>query len=184
MAISGGLLVETPTSDDLSIVLPGFTETLHTDTWYLTPYLATLITPTERLYFQAFASYRATTRSNDLATNGLTQSQIRDQDLLMADGGVGYWLHRDTCARWLTGLAPTVELHYMTTVTDGEGASGFLNPRADYLNLTAGATAVIRDRSTLGLACVVPLRTGESPLIGHTDRLFDWQLAVQFNLLW
>jgi len=184
VAISGGLLTEAPTSDDLVVVIPAMTETLHTDTWYLTPYLATVITPTDRLYFQAFASYRATTRSNDLVINGVTADQLRDQDLLMADGGVGYWLYRDANARWLTGLVPTVELHYMTTTTDGEGASGLLNARADYLNLTAGATALVRDHSTLGVACVVPLRTGANPLVGNTDRLFDWQLAVQFNVVW
>ncbi len=184
VAFSGGLLVEAPTSDDLTVVTPALTQTLHTDAWYLTPYLATLITPTERLYFQAFFSYRVPTRDNDLTTDGAFDGTLRDQELLMLDGGLGYWLYRNADACWLTGLVPTVELHYTTTTTDGEGTSGILNPRADYLNLTAGATAMLGERSTLALACVLPLRTGNNPLIGNTDRLFDWQLAAQFNWMW
>jgi hypothetical protein len=41
------------------------------------------------------------------------KDHIRDQTLLDVDLGAGYWVYRDSsCGAFLTGLAPTVEVHY------------------------------------------------------------------------
>jgi len=188
LAISGGLLVEAPTSRDFRVVLTHNnqfvgSETLKTEAWILTPYLATLVNLSDCWFFQGFVSYRATTAGNRYYDGDVLVGTLRDQDLLMIDGGLGYWLYRDRCAEFLTGLVPTVELHYTTTTTDGEGASGFVNARADYLTLTVGATALLGERTTLAVGAGVPLRTENLAGVGNTDRLYDCLLTAQLNVM-
>ena len=61
-AMSAGLRVESPTNDE--VVQPGnsvFYESLSDDVWNFTPYVAVLATPSDRLFFQSFISYRLNT---------------------------------------------------------------------------------------------------------------------------
>ena len=99
----------------------------------------------------------------------------------------------------MTALAGVVELHYTTTLenSDVNQASipvtqiqrppgippttlttdvflGSLSNRTDLLNLTAGSHFLIGERSSLGIAVVVPLRDGD-------DSAFDCELNVIFN---
>jgi hypothetical protein len=185
LKISGGVLIETPTSDDLTVDVlfdqVEVRETIKQNEWYFSPFLAALATPTDRLFCHGFVSYRDPTGPDDVLLNGEFSPPLRDPDLLMVDGGVGYWLYKSQCCRGLTGLVPTVELHYITTTTDMDGWSGALNRRADYLYLTAGVTTRLGRRNTVALACAVPLREGDNPVLGKSDRLYDWQLALQWN---
>lgn len=181
LKISGGVLVETPTSDDLTFDMLAYKEILKQNRWYLSPFLAALATPTDRLFCQGFISYRDTTGPEDVVMAGARMDPLRDPDLLMVDGGLGYWLYRSPCCHGLTGVVPTLELHYLTTTTDTDGASGVVDRRNDYLYLTGGATARFGRRSTVALGCAVPLRDNSNPYLGTSDRLYDWQLAVQLN---
>ncbi len=103
----------------------------------------------------------------------------------MVDAGVGYWLFRnDPRSRIVTGLAPTIELHYTTFTEDQHPAlfSHVYFNRIDMLNLTAGATAELRHGGTVAVAMALPLRENTYP--GgtlKTDRSMDWELIVQYN---
>jgi hypothetical protein len=180
LKISGGVLIETPTSDDLNLDV-GFRNTLKQNTWYFSPFLAALATPTDRLFYHGFISYRDSTGPNDQVAEGTFIGTLRDPDLLMVDGGFGYWLYENQCCHGITAVVPTVELHYITTTTDMDGWSGDLAGRVDYLYLTAGVTTRIGQRNTLALGCAAPLREGDNPVLGRSDRLYDWQLVVQWN---
>ena len=91
----------------------------------------------------------------------------------------------------MTGLAGVVELHYATTLQDGDeiaitvGSDYYdLNNqfnRMDVLNLTAGLHAQLGPCSTFRVAAVVPLRSTEHPVLGPTDRAFDSEILMSFN---
>jgi hypothetical protein len=113
---------------------------------------------------------------------------LYQQALLRTNVGVGYWLWHNPAAR-LSGLAPTLELHYTTTLEDAkvlrdriavadilepELAVGNLANRVDTLNLTLGTTLEINNRSTLATGFVLPLRSG-------FDKPFDFEFILQFN---
>jgi hypothetical protein len=127
----------------------------------------------------------------------VVRSGIDEQTLMHVDLNCGYWLVRNPNARWITGFAPTLELHYTTTLEnadivtlpkDGTFVSrpgifaanppapqvGNLNNRVDILDLTAGGTVLLGDRVTFATGVAAPLR-------GRGDRTFDWELLLQLN---
>jgi hypothetical protein len=188
----------------------------------LSPFVAALYTPSERFFAQGFCQVDvplntskvtytetvplifnenrfATQPGNTLAPPFTVTDHLREQALMHVDLGTGYWLIRDPQAAWLTGLAPTLELHYTTTLNSADlitlpkdsAAIPTTNPaeqfrpeafptvgnrrgHVDILDLTAGATLFVANRATLATAVSVPLRTGD-------NRTFDWELHVQLN---
>jgi hypothetical protein len=114
--------------------------TIHNDAWSLSPFLAAVYAPDTRFFTQGFLqfdlplggngySYGETlTYANNSQARinrlGLTpigaQGTIDEQVLMQVDLGTGYWVLRDSENRWLTGLAPTIELHYTTTLDDAD----------------------------------------------------------------
>ena len=181
-AIASGLLIETPTADDFTRFDPSIYRTTivhENEAWYLTPFAALLVTPNDRLFSQNFISHRVATSGNAYTVNGRVYSYIRQANMLMIDSSVGYWIYRDPRSRILTGLAPTLELHYTTTTEDSDKPE--IN-RVDYLSLTIGGTAEINRNATLATGLVLPLRANADGNVGQTDRNFDWELAVQLNI--
>src|SRR5229473_763768 len=63
------------------------------------------------------------------------------------DLGTGFWLVRNPEARWLTGIAPTLELHYTTTLDNADihtfSRDGFLKSTHSFAEL-ANAVAAVR----------------------------------------
>jgi hypothetical protein len=59
-------------------------------------------------------------------------AKIDEQTLMHVDLGLGYWVTRDPEARWIRGIAPTLELHYTTTLENADvitfARDGFLKP--------------------------------------------------------
>jgi hypothetical protein len=123
--------------------------------------------------------------------------ELDEQYLMHLDVGVGYWLLRDPCRRWLTGFAPTAELHYTMTLNDADLVTlprdparvllpgpavgvppaptiGNRNDRIDILDVTLGGTFLLGERATLATGVAFPLKSSD-------DRTFDWELQIQFN---
>ena len=174
-----------PTADDRLGIRTFLTATLENETWYLTPFAALLLTPNDRFFSQDFISYRMAAGADAVTSRRISgnidYSNRRDSNMLMIDSSVGYWIYRDPRGRGLTGLAPTLELHYMTTTEDGDDVYSF-DTRTDYLSLTAGCTAEIARNATLATGLVLPLREQEDLSFGPTNRNFDWELAIQLNI--
>jgi hypothetical protein len=178
--VSGGLLIEAPTAQDYAV----FGDTVVNDKWFLTPYVGLQYTPNDRWYAHGFASYRFRTGANESLV--FPGTDFIQSERLMLDGAVGYWMFRqDNCRRFITGLSPTVELHY-TTYTEDQNPLLFTAEwfnRVDMLNLTLGATAELVNGGTIATGIGIPLRQGRFP--GGdlpTDRSMDWELLVQYNL--
>jgi hypothetical protein len=191
------------------------------ETWSLSPFLAALYAPTERFFTQGFLQVdiplnASTINYADTLTRGTVfplpaaltsfptltppfavRSGISEQPLLQVDWGAGYWLMRDTSRRCITGIAPSLELHYTTTLKDASVVQlpgdpflqlnpqnrlvqeqpprvGNLRNRVDILDMTAATTFLISDRATLATAVTFPLKSGD-------NRTFDWEFQVQFN---
>lgn len=154
----------------------------------LTPFLGILVTPSDRLFVQAFAAVSFDANGTAAYVNpnftGLTDARIgglTDGDLLQVDLQVGWWILREESG-WLQGLAPFVELHSNTELNDGDIAAngnfaiGNLAGRLDELNLSAGFLSKFGDNLLVTSGVVVPLRNGD-------DRIFDYQIGVRASWL-
>jgi hypothetical protein len=183
--VASGLGIALPTGDDTKVSLASGTPLVHikNDAVILTPYIAALLTPGERFFAQAWLQAGIDANGNPVSVNpalaGLRPAgRLTDQTLLQTDVQLGYWLVRNSDPdRLLRGLAPFVELHYNTTISDSDviqagnftiGASSDLNE----LNLSAGVIAQLGDNLNVSAGIVSPLKS--SP-----DRFFDYQIGVR-----
>jgi len=188
IAVAGGLGIAVPTGDNVKVV-DSFGDVLlrvKNESVVLTPYLAYLLTPTDRLFFQNWVEFGFDTNGNPVSANldltGLQNvGRLRDQTLCQVDAQLGYWLIRpDETSSLVRGLAPFVELHYNATLGNpGQLQTTAISLVADEghvneLNLTAGFLSGIGDNMQIGVGVVVPLR-------GNNDRTFDWQIGVHGN---
>jgi hypothetical protein len=244
LALTGGLALGIPSGDNTTTDIIDYSgstvqgiatiqreRNIHLDneTWSLSPFVAFLHTPTERLFNQGFVQFdlplnNSTINYSDVFLRGTAPSiqqiqaqipglitfpslnppfsyrtGIREQSLMQLDWGTGYWLLKDPSRTWLTGIAPTLELHYTTTMQNASVVTlpgdqflqidptnprrliqeqpprvGNLNNRVDILDMTVASTFILSNRMTVA--------TGVSfPLTGHDDRTFDWEAHFQLN---
>jgi hypothetical protein len=244
LAVSGGTAFGIPTAHDTHVRVIDFAGTqsslvdsserqrdfaITNNSWSLSPFLAVLATPTDRLFAQGFMQFdfpisankvRYTdqqilgvgTPSNDPLTTSLLASgqyklppytavdHLSDQILMHMDAGFGYWVMRDPSAHWITGIAPTGEIHYTTTLSDakivtlpGNGIYQQIDPknprnlipeippqvgnqrgRVDILDLTVGTTVEIANRTTLAAGFAFPVKGGD-------NKVFEWEFQLQLN---
>jgi hypothetical protein len=182
LALSGGLGVTSPTAEDLKVRLADGTPLLRleNDSPHLQPFLAGLFTPHDRWFAQGFLQLDIDPHGNSLSFNtghGLTPvGRLNDSTYLMADAGIGCWLHRSPFGV-LTGVAPTVEVHYNTSLQEADSVAlggvrvGNFGDRVEALNLTAGATFCFGPSSRLAVGYVAPLG-------GGADRQLDGGFRV------
>jgi hypothetical protein len=100
----------------------------------------------------------------------------RDVTMLYNDIGLGYYLYRERgrdCKRWISAVAPTVELH-VNTPLNHRGAFNFSDtaPTPDGVDVTTGMTIEINRRATWAIGFVTPL-AGPRP--------FDYEVLTQLN---
>jgi hypothetical protein len=193
--------------------------TVLNETWSISPFAAFIVQPTRRLFVQSFMQfdiplnkskiiYSETPLVNKEPTEIIfdplsTTDNIREQSLMQLDLGIGYWLVNRPNATWITGIAPTVELHYTTTLNNADIRTlpvapkfaadsnfpngqrpitavetapqvGNLKNHLDIVNLTLGSTFEIANRATIATGFVIPLR-------GNNDRTFDFEFQLQLN---
>ncbi len=158
-AAAGGLGFNAPTAgpvrvfENTSLTTPLFT--IDNDSFHLLPYFGVLYTPSQNLFVQTFVEFDIDTNGDEVKLpipNG-DVGTLRDQNLLQVDLQAGLWLWRDGSARWITGLAPTVEYHYTTTINNakfvtvpssiGPFVLGNQANRVDIQNLTLGVQMLL-----------------------------------------
>ncbi len=203
--VAAGVGVVFPTGKDWKIVDSLGTEVLvENEAVHVQPFLGALFEPNDRLFFLAFSQVDFDLHGNTVhqRVGGINGDQLipigvyQEQSLLFVDLAVGYWLHKNPNANWITGVAPVVEIHYSTTAQDTDIVAGPLGTiasedlgfdqggpppgsdvgtgRRDVLNLTGGLHFQFGTNSTLTVAGVAPLRNGN-------DREFDAEFLVQLN---
>jgi hypothetical protein len=154
--VSGGLAVTVPTGP--SSFADSSVTTFHNTV--LQPWLG-FIWNIGDFYVHGFSALDLPTDPNDVT-------------FWFNDVGVGYYLYRSPGTdRWITAIAPTVELH-LSDPLNHQGSFQLSVPAAssDVLDITAGVTFELRQRATLALAVVTPV-TGPKP--------FSWEFMVQLN---
>jgi hypothetical protein len=185
-AYSGGLQVAVPTAPDLNVSLVDGTKVVAVDneSVHLMPFLGALYTPNERLFMQGFLQLDADANGNPVSINprmlGLTEiGRLHDSTFMYADFNIGYWLYRSE-ESWLTGFAPTFEVHYNTSLDKSESlaSQGFVVGRVlnqfSNLNLTAGCYFELGLDSTFVVGYTAPLGNG-------ADQQFDGELRAFFT---
>lgn len=188
VSVSTGLGVFLPTADAITLRAMDGTPLIHVDnsSTQLSPFLAVLLTPSDRLFAQAWLGWTFDTGGNRVRVNPLffdgnqDVGALRAATLMTADFQVGYWLRRSESGL-VRGLAPFAELHYNGTVSRGtvlNAGSGLRIGNTgggyDELNLAAGVLSQLGANTTMSIGAAAPLRTG-------VNRSFDYQIGVRLN---
>ena len=106
---------------------------------------------------------------------------LKDSTMFFLDFAYIYWMYRGN-GPCLTGVAPTFELHYSTSLSDADSISadgfniGFLSNRLDVLNATVGAHFLFgpQQNTTITPAFVLPISD-------DADEQFDFEFALLLN---
>ncbi|HEX3315420.1 MAG TPA: transporter, partial [Gemmataceae bacterium] len=154
------------------------------DSVTLSPYLGVLFTPNDRVFSQEWISFDFDTGGSALSANvdgnGLQSlGRYRNGTQMNLDAQIGYWLINPSDQAAVTGLAPFLELHYGSAVTNASMIqAGDLQigggSRGDELNLTAGVMVQLGERLNLQVGASVPV-------INSDSRNFEWQVGFRLN---
>ncbi len=121
--------------------------------------------------------------SYSTTTTGLgSTGSLNDTNYMYLSANSGYWIYkvRNRFEKGITGVAPTVELHYNQSLQRSDVvAGGYGNVSSPIENVSnvngvIGVNTVIGHDKYLSAAYVAPLTSG-------TDRFFDGELRVMFN---
>jgi hypothetical protein len=187
--VAAGVGVSIPTGPDTHVSLSDgtFLGRIKNDSVIVTPYVAYLVTPDDRWFFQNWFQIGFDAGNDPVELNPNLASisnagRLKDQTILQIDAQLGYWLYRSGDAnRWLTAVAPFIELHYNTSLDNADSIQtpGFsltsVNNRFDELNLSTGVVAQFGNNCTLSLGAAFPLK-------GEGNRSFDYQLGIRANI--
>lgn len=187
--VTGGTTVTFPTGDDAVVIDPYGTTVIENQSYHVAPFLGLGLNPSDRLFVLSYLQFDFDTSGYDVTVtyvdpedpllSSTERGRLYDQSLMFADLSVGYWLYQNPAAAIVTAIAPTMELHYTTTIEDADEAAGITNVlnRVDVLNLTAGVQTQLGERAGVNIAAAFPLRDGE-------EALFDSEFILQYNLRW
>lgn len=174
----------------------------------LLPYIGAVYTPDDRFFAQTVAQFNFATNGDrvyqqavlpSLNTNnddpnsqtwtvlstatGMQQAGVlTNTNFAYLSANTGYWIYKSTSPdeRGLTGLAPTVELHYNQSLQKQDVVPGFYGNSSDVLrnqsivNGVVGVNTVFGRDKYLSVAYVSPFTTG-------VNKVFDGELRVMFN---
>lgn len=185
-AVGGGLALEIPTGEDLFLTTPTVgTFEFENQAFHLHPYLGLIHMTDDDVFFNSYLQFDAGLNGNPLyQTTTATQrlGNLSPLSLVLFDVGVGKWIYRNLEQDGITGIAPLVELHYLSTIDEidrlNRGRSPDLRTVRDSfqaLNLTAGTHVEINGYSALRVAAV-------APLLGQNFRTFDAEVQVQYTV--
>lgn len=185
--LSAGVAAVFPTGRDAVVDSPTGATLLvvKNQAFHLQPFIGWLWKPNACWFVEAFAELDFDANGNEVDAPAGTNfapgtlvpvGRYSDQNLCYVDLKVGRWIYQSCDARFLTGIAPAVELHYTTTMQNTETVDGVTNPynRVDVLDLTAGLHLQLGPLSTLTIGESVPLRDGG-------NRTFDNEFIVQLD---
>ena len=183
LAVAGGIGVDIPTGSNVEGFADQDRVAIHNDAFHILPFIGALWAPRENVFFHAFLQLDLAANGNDVEF-GPAQAVYTEQNLLLLDLAGGYWVHRDPCARFVTGVAATCELHFTGTIQqsdqvfldNGLGDTLLLFNFPDQtgvLNATVGLHAALANDAALRAAVVLPV--GDVP-----NRFFDGELWLSY----
>lgn len=186
--VATGVAASIPTAPDEVVKTSAGTEFLRVknETLNFVPYVATIYTPTAEFFWQNWFSLTMDATGSPVLANldgtgPRSLGRIRDQAVLAIDTQIGYWLITPGSGTgFLQGLAPFLELHYNSSISNaGQVTSGNFrfaasDNRYDELNMSTGFAAYL-DRNLL-VSTTLSL-----PLKNNGDRFFDYQLGFRMS---
>lgn len=197
MAISGGLGVTTPTGTDARVIAAFTQYTIENEAVFLHPFLGMQRQFGEMFFAHLFTEFDISLNGNTVEFESIepdspvdgSYGKYDDATLWKLNLSTGCWLHRGECGALLSGLAGLVELHYTTTIEDGDLVLGtrpsfffaqgkatlaYGNPhnRQDALNLTTGLHFEFWENTTARIA-------GSFPLRDDGDQFYDAEVFIQ-----
>ena len=184
-AASVGLMIDLPTAPNCELTFPTDQINIQNNAVYLEPFFGFVYAPNPCLFAIGYVQLDFDPNGDRVSLapyNDPIIGTLRDPSLLYVDLSVGRWLFHDDCNccrdTLLTGIAPVVELHYTTALTNASSAGTLVvpvNERCDYLDLTAGVYFEFGHCSTLALAASVPLDESQR------NQQFDSEIIAEFN---
>ncbi len=187
-AIAGGLATSLPTGQDIRVSMSNGTPLVRVrnNSVHLMPFLGAVVVPNNRMFAQGFLQFDFDSNGNpvdmNLYGNGLRKAGVaNDSTYMYLDMGMGYWVYRNNNpGSFLSGIAPTAELHYNRSlqssdvVQNGLFQVGSHQNGVQILNALVGASIQLKQNSMLTAAYVAPIGNG-------SDQLFDGEARVSFN---
>jgi len=192
-AVSGGMGISAPTSDDLLVRQEGLGPLLRigSNSVHLTPYIAALATPNDLFFVQSFLQLDVDTNGDRVYTRNTLTGELdfagryREQTYLYFDVATGVWLYRNDYTRGLSGVAAIFEVHYTQSLENLDVVSSSTSdvqlganvPGADnnfsLLNFTVGLTAVCGYGKTTTIGYAFPV-TGDQVFDGEIRAFINW----------
>ncbi len=180
-AVSAGAMLGLPTAPQGSFTFFENSLTIKNQSVHVAPFLGFVCAPNSNFFAIGFAQVDLNTGGDSVMLDGeVSDPEIRDPGFLYLDLAMGYWIFHDQPMfdRYLSGVSPTVELHYSTALGTYQGDGEFFVPLyggLDELDLTTGAHFEFGPKSMLTVAGVVPLRAD------YRDRNFDSEIVMEFD---
>lgn len=185
-AASLGVGIETPTGSDVSIDVPfpnfNYTVRVNNESVHLHPYLGFVSQGDSYYFWNGFVQCDFATNGNPAQLNFPVNNQVTNvlnpSNFLHIDLGSGVWLHRNPCARLITGFAAIMEVHYTTAMNDADKVNFDTNfiqlgspfQRYNGANLTFGLHTEIVNHTKLRVASAFPVHAQR--------RFFDSEIMV------
>ena len=181
--------------------------TIGNEAVHIMPYLGYVYTPNDRFYAQSVMQFDVCTNGNPVSTaavypvttfdpttgqlNGFTTGatpltrtgMLQDTNFMYLSANAGYWIYkvRNPYETGLTGIAPTVEVHYNQSLQKGDVVAGpygnMASPVSGVSNVNGvvGVNTIIGHDKYLTAAYVAPFTNGVN------NKFFDGELRVMFN---
>lgn len=192
-ALAAGLGLSVPTASGNRLSLADGRQILNipNDSVHYLPYLAYATAPNDRFFNLTFLQFDLDGKGDRVFADAMGAplggslpqiGRLNDASIMFVDTTFGWWLCRDTFGSKVTGIAPIVEFHYGTSLTNTDVVSGNgltvadISRRIDILNLTLGTHFYPRRGPQMSVGFVLPLRNGD-------DRPFDYEGILQLNWL-
>lgn len=191
--IGVGLAFDLPTGSGAATQIGDDRFTIHNEAFHLTPFIGLVAAPNDRWFYQGMLQLDLPLNGSQIDytdTDPSTGSTIPNighvsgQTMLYADASVGYWLARNPRGRFVTGIAPTLEVHYTTTLnnpalvqgTQGDTSFAFGNGRGiqNVVNFTYALHIALGERTNIRFGGVAPIGTGD-------NRAFDAEFQLSIN---
>jgi hypothetical protein len=186
-AISAGLGVSIPTAQDVRVrnAAGGDVVVIRNDAVFLTPFVAGLWAPSERLLAQGWVSCNIDAGGNPAFVNPGTGLQsigrLTQETLMNYDIQLSYWVVQPGETEGIVqGLAPFIEGHInhgvgnSPLITSGVTTLGASRSRGTEVNLSAGATVQLGNDVNLQVGGTIPVGAAQ-------DRFSNWQVGVRLN---
>lgn len=178
-AFTGGFAVNVPTADDSRQLKNGTATIVKNEAVHLMPYFGGIYAPDNGFFVQGFVQVDLDLNGNPVYLAGNERGIYQDQTLLFLDLGMGYWMYQEEVGWYgITGIAPTVELHYNRTLQDADVIAGIdVGSSANSIELLTGVVG-----GTFTIGPLSWLTFGYAfPLGGGRDQQFDGEARAMFN---